>query len=103
VCYSSTSCEPAAAGLCAAPPLQTTKSGISSFSGLCPPATAAAAAGGGGGGDYLQQWDGRSVTQQQQQQGAPGQREAADSAAGCSRQRSLKPAAQSSYFCSALT
>ena len=39
----------------------------------------------------------------QQQQGAPGQREAADSAAGCSRQHSLKQAAQSSYFCSALT
>ena len=39
----------------------------------------------------------------QQQQGAPGQREAADSAAGCSRQRSLKPAARSSHLCSALT
>ena len=39
----------------------------------------------------------------QQQQGAPGQREAADSAAGCSRQRSLKLAARSSHLCSALT
>ena len=39
----------------------------------------------------------------QQQQGAPGQREAADSAAGCSRQRSLKPAARCSHLCSALT
>ena len=39
----------------------------------------------------------------QQQQGAPGQRGAADSAAGCSRQRSLKPAARSSHLCSALT
>ena len=39
----------------------------------------------------------------QQQQGAPGQRGAADSAAGCSRQRSLTPAARCSYLCSALT
>ena len=39
----------------------------------------------------------------QQQQGAPGQRGAADSAAGCSRQRSLKLAARSSHLCSALT
>ena len=39
----------------------------------------------------------------QQQQGAPGQREAADSAPGCSRQRSLKPAARCSHLCSALT
>ena len=39
----------------------------------------------------------------QQQQGAPGQREAADSAAGCSRQHSVKQAARSSYLCSALT
>ena len=38
--------------------------------------------------------------QQQQQRGAPGQREAADSAPGCSRQRSLKPAARSSRLCS---
>ena len=46
---------------------------------------------------------GQLPSAQQQQQGAPGQREAADSAAGCSRQHSLKQAAQSSYFCSALT
>ena len=39
----------------------------------------------------------------QQQQGAPGQRGAADSAAGCSRQRSLKLAARSSHLYSALT